>query len=222
MREVRAVIVIGDDIEERSGGPVSRARLRALAAALDDALPRGRLAGFSVGGGRLVGILAPEADPIRALIAGALVGDDAPHVRWALVEGVLDPGRGGIARRAERLLVEARRSVELARTRRDRLIVRTGDEGADRLLDGIAPLLIDLLDDLSDRQRVVARLLLVDGLRQADVADALAVSRATISVMVGRGRIRSIERLAGAVRAVVLAARQAAAEVGPAGESIAR
>jgi hypothetical protein len=202
---------MGDDIEERSGGPPAANRLRSLATGLDDAYPSGRLAGFSVADGRLVGILSADPDPLRAVIVGGLI-DGAPRVRWAVVEGRLTPGRGSVTFRAAALLDGARGAIDLARSRRDHLIIRTGDAGADRLLDAIAPLLVDLLDDLSARQRTVARLLLVDGLRQADAADTLAVSRATVSVMVGRGRIRSIERLADAIRAVMGAARLALAE----------
>ena len=99
-----------------------------------------------------------------------------------------------------------------ARASRDQLIVRTGDAGADGLLDAIAPLLADLLGELTDRQREVARILLLEGGRQADAADALRVSRATVSVMAARGRVRAIERLAAAVRVLIRAAARAAEE----------
>jgi hypothetical protein len=52
----------------------------------------------------------------------------------------------------------------------------------------------------------MARLLLVDGLRLAEVAERLEVSRATVSVVAGRGRVREIGRLARALRALLAGA----------------
>ena len=66
-----------------------------------------------------------------------------------------------------------------------------------------------MLRSLTPRQRRVASLMLVDGLRQAEVAERLRVARATISVAHARGAIRSIDRLVTAIgtifRAGVLA-----------------
>ena len=73
-------------------------------------------------------------------------------------------------------------------------------------------LLADLLGDLTDRQRAMARLMLVDGLRQSEVAERLEVSRATISVMAERARIRRIEGLLHAVRRIVADGIAAVAE----------
>lgn len=64
--------------------------------------------------------------------------------------------------------------------------------------------------DLTQRQRQVARLILVDGRRQAQVAAELGVARATISVMTARGHLRSIARLVAAIR-LILGERLAAA-----------
>ena len=50
--------------------------------------------------------------------------------------------------------------------------------------------------ELTDRQREVARLLLVDGLRRAEAAERLGVSRATVSVIAARGRVRHLAALA--------------------------
>jgi DNA-directed RNA polymerase specialized sigma24 family protein len=113
--------------------------------------------------------------------------------------------------------VHAREALARARTRRDDLVVSTGDADADALLEDLAPLLAVLLGDLSDRQRALARLLLVDGLRKADAADRLSVSRATVSVLADRGRVREIERLAralGRIVAVGVARTAAASEDG--------
>ena len=81
--------------------------------------------------------------------------------------------------------------------------MRVGEERTDALLAGLAPLLADLLADLTDRQRSIARLMLVEGLRQSEVAERLGVSRATISVMAERARIRRIDELLGVLRRLV-------------------
>lgn len=187
MRDGWASAVVGTDVVELDGRPVSAATITSLRSRLDDAFPGSLLAPFALDAGRIVGLLDPLADPLRPVLVGG-VGDGAVRVRWAIAQGELASGRGGIARRASALMAVADEAIDVARTRRDHLVVRTGIEGADRLLDGIAPLLVELLDDLTDRQRTVARLILLDRLRQSDVADALGVSRATVSVMVGRGQ----------------------------------
>ena len=79
------------------------------------------------------------------------------------------------------------------------LVVESGDPPTDELLDDIAPLLAELLGDLTLRQRVVARLLLVEGLRRSEAAARLGVSRATVSVAAERAHVRSIGRLAAAI-----------------------
>jgi DNA-binding CsgD family transcriptional regulator len=84
-----------------------------------------------------------------------------------------------------------------------RLVIRSGSGTVDVLLGGVAPLLPVLLDDLTERQRVIARLLLLDGLHQAEIARRLGVSRPTISVAVARGHLREIARLADAVRTLL-------------------
>ena len=73
----------------------------------------------------------------------------------------------------------------------------------DALLDDLAPVLGDLLAELTVRQREVARLMLVDGMRQADVAERLEVKRATVSVLAERARVRRIASLAAALRRLV-------------------
>jgi DNA-directed RNA polymerase specialized sigma24 family protein len=72
----------------------------------------------------------------------------------------------------------------------------------DELLADLCPALADLLEDLTGRQRLVARLALIDDLRQSEVADRLHVRRATISVSFSRARIRSLQRLVAGVRRV--------------------
>ena len=72
----------------------------------------------------------------------------------------------------------------------------------DELLAYLCPALADLLDALTGRQRLVARLALIDDLRQSEVADRLSVRRATISVSFSRARIRSLQRLVAGIRRV--------------------
>jgi len=60
----------------------------------------------------------------------------------------------------------------------------------------LAPLLGELLTDLTERQRVIAWLVLVDGLRRSEAAERLRVSRATVSVAAERAHLRSIGELA--------------------------
>ena len=96
----------------------------------------------------------------------------------------------------------ARDELAAAKARRDRLLILTGEPGADRLLDGLAPILGEMLAELTPLQRRIAWLVLVEDLRQADAAERLGIARATVSVAHGRGHIRSIGRLVEALRAL--------------------
>jgi predicted transcriptional regulator len=82
------------------------------------------------------------------------------------------------------------------------------------LLDGVAPALAALLEGLTGRQRTIAQLILVDGMRQSDAAQLLGVSRPTVSVAVERARIREIGGLAQAIRRLLAAGIAAAAGAG--------
>jgi DNA-binding NarL/FixJ family response regulator len=86
----------------------------------------------------------------------------------------------------------------------------SGDPHADSLLDRLAPLLAELLGDLTERQVEIGRLLVIEGLRQSEVADRLHVSRATVSVATDRAHIRSITRLASVLRELFAAGQEAA------------
>jgi PAS domain-containing protein len=92
--------------------------------------------------------------------------------------------------------------IETAKRQRDGLLMVTGDGRSDGLLASIAPVLAELLAGLTTRQRVVARLSLIEDLRQAEVAEQLEVARATVSVTFRRAHVRSIGRLRDAVRAI--------------------
>jgi DNA-directed RNA polymerase specialized sigma24 family protein len=104
----------------------------------------------------------------------------------------------------------ARDAITRARTQRDGLVVMTGDLPTDALLADVAPLYAILLANLTPRQREIGRLMLVEDMRQADVAERLGVARPTVSVAVERARLREIVRLG---RAIVTLLRQGAERV---------
>jgi DNA-binding CsgD family transcriptional regulator len=209
----RGIVLFGDVIESRREPERSSAWLRSLRTALEREIPTAdRLAPFGVTqGDELQGLLAADADPFRAILVGSLEPAAQP-MRWVVSAGPIDPGRGPAIERTGPAFLSAREAVAVARARRDLLLVTTGEPGADRLLAELAPVLGEMLADLTDRQRVVARLMLVDDLRQADVADRLGVARATVSVAHARGHIRSIGRLVTALRAIFRAATLALAD----------
>jgi hypothetical protein len=209
----RATVVFGDVVDSRSD-PGSAGFLRALRDDLDAAYPgRERLAGFAfTQGDEIQGLLAPAADPILVVLLAAL-RPDTRTIRWAVAAGEVEPGIGPATERTGPAFHAARDLLERARVRRDGLVARTGDPAADALLDQLGPLLPALLDDMTPRQREVARLVLLEGLRQADAADRLGVRRATVSVIADRGRVRYLGPLADAIGAIFRdgAARAAAA-----------
>jgi DNA-binding CsgD family transcriptional regulator len=197
-------VVFGDVVRSRVDAPAATAWLRELIDELEVAYPAAaRLAPFAfTQGDELQGLLRIGADPFEAVLRGTL-GTHALPMRWVVVAGGIDPGRGPATERTGSAFLAARELLEEAATRRDGLLVRVGDQRADDLLDGLAPLLADLLADLTDRQRALARLMLVEHLRQSEVAERLGVSRATISVMAERARIRRIDGLLAALRRIV-------------------
>lgn len=211
------IVLFGDVIESRRSGGRAGAGLRALAGDLDAMYGHERLARFGfTQGDELQGLLAPSADPFRAVLLAALRPEPI-ELRWAIAGGPVDPGRGPATERTGPAFVRAREALNRARAQRDRLIATTNDPDADALLDDVAPLLAVLLGDLSERQRLLAGLLLVDRLRKSDAADRLGVSRATVSVLAERGRVREIERLARALGRIVadgVARAAAGSEVG--------
>jgi DNA-directed RNA polymerase specialized sigma24 family protein len=87
--------------------------------------------------------------------------------------------------------------------RRERVSIVSGDTATDDLLDGLGPILGELLADLTRRQREIAWLLLVEGLRRSEAAERLDVSRATISVAADRAHLRSIGELARVLHVLV-------------------
>ena len=209
----RAVVLFGDVVASRRDPEGSSAWLRTLCGALEEAFPpTDRVASFGfTQGDELQGLLAPTADPFRAVLVGAL-HEEARPMRWSIALGDVAPGTGPATERAGEAFLRARAGLVEAKLHREGLLVTTGEPGADRLLADLAPLLAELLAELTPSQARIARLMLVDDLRQADVADELGVSRATVSVAHARGHIRSIGRLLDALQGIMGAARLALEE----------
>ena len=162
------IVIFGDVVRSRRDAAGSTAWLRTLAAELDTAVPAAnRLAEFEfTQGDELQGLLAPGIDPFGAILRAGLHPERRP-MRWVVVAGDVDPGNGPATQRTGPAFLRARERLVEAAARRDGLVVESGDPAADALLDDVAPLLAELLDDLTDRQRVVARLILVEGLRRS-------------------------------------------------------
>jgi RNA polymerase sigma factor (sigma-70 family) len=212
----RALVLFGDVVRSRVDGPAGTTWLRELIRELERAYPgTARLAPFAfTQGDELQGLLRIDADPFAAVLRATL-HDDALPMRWVIVAGPVETGRGPATERTGPAFLAARRLLEQARARREGLLVQVGDTRADELLGELAPLLADLLADLTDRQRSIARLMLIGGLRQSEVAERLGVSRATISVMAERARIRRIDGLLGVLRRTVRDALAGASENRP-------
>lgn len=210
-------MLFGDVLDSRRD-PGASAFLRALRAELDASYTAGdRLAPFGfTQGDEIQGLLAPDVNPFPAVLRAAL-RPDARALRWAVVAGEVEAGTGPATERTGPAFHAARLLLERARARRDGLLAVTGDADADTALDRLAPLLAALLADLTPRQREVGRLLLVDGLRQAEVAQRLGVSRATVSVVADRGRMRHLGQLAAALADGFLAGASRAARAGSSG-----
>ena len=208
-----AFVLFGDVVRSRADAPAGTAWLRELIAELERVYPRSaRLAPFAfTQGDELQALLRIEADPFEAVLRGTL-HERALPMRWVIVAGTVEPGHGPATERTGPAFLAARTLLEQARARRDGLVVRVGDGPSDDVLTELGPLLADLLADLTHRQRSIARLMLVDHLRQSEVAERVGVSRATISVMAERARIRRIEGLLAVLRRIVADGIAATAE----------
>jgi hypothetical protein len=186
-----AFVLFGDVIRSRRNAPSATAWLRTLSADLTKAYAADeRLARFEfTQGDELQGLLVPTADPLAAVIRAAL-HPGRIEMRWVAVRGDVDTGRGPATQRSGPAFIAARERLVTAAARRERLAVVTGDPATDELLDGLTPLLAELLSELTVRQREIGWLLLVEGVRRADAAERLHVSRATVSVAADRAHLR--------------------------------
>jgi RNA polymerase sigma factor (sigma-70 family) len=197
------IVLFGDVVDSRREAAETADWLRTLCSDLDRRYGDARLAAFGfTQGDELQGLLRLDADPFRAVLVAGL-RDDRRRIRWSIAAGEIARGRGPATERSGPAFIAARERLAEAKAARDGLSVVTGDPAADALFDDLAPLLTTLIDELTSRQRTIARLLIVDGLRQAEVAERLGVSRATVSVVAGRGRVREIGRLARALHRIL-------------------
>ena len=198
------LVIFGDVIRSRRDAPAATEWLRTLSSELNETYePDDRLAPFEfTQGDELQGLLRPGADPFSAILRAALHAE-RQRMRWVVIAGEVDPGHGPATQRSGAAFIAARERLGLAATRREEVAVVSGDPSTDDLLDGLAPLLGDLLDDLTERQREIGWLLLVEGLRRSEAAERLNVSRATVSVAADRAHLRSIGELARVLHVLV-------------------
>jgi hypothetical protein len=207
MEELRGLVLIGAVIGAERDRVGSAAWLRELVAELDAAYGEQRLAPFGfLRGDELQGLLAEGSDPLVAILRAALDPASRP-IRWVCLSGCVDPGEGPATERTGRAFAAAREAMSSAAAAHDRIVLTTGRAGMDELLADITPALADLLEGLTGRQRAVARLALLEGLRQSEVAGRLGVRRATISVSFGRARIQSLAGLVAAIRRIYATGR---------------
>ena len=195
------LVLFGDVVDSRLDGPAAADWLRGLCAELDDSYAGATLAPFGfTQGDEIQGVVDTDADPLLAVLRASLrsMPDDGsapPTMRWVIAFGAVEPGRGPATQRTGPAFLAARELIERARRRRETLLVSSGHATVDEELDDVAPVLGTLLRDLTSRQRHVGRLLIVDGLRQSEAADALRIARPTVSVAAERAHVRDIERL---------------------------
>jgi hypothetical protein len=204
--ESTGLVLFGDVVGSSRDRVGTTAWLRGLVAELDEAYGEKRLGRFAfTQGDELQGLLVPGANPMHAVLRAAL-GLDGRRVRWAVVQGDIDEDIGeGFSPATERTgpaFWAARQAIEEARSRHDRFVIDTARKEADALLEDMAPALFEMLDVMTPRARLVARYALVEGLRQSEVAERLAVRRATISVSFARAGIVPVQRLVAAMNRI--------------------
>jgi DNA-binding CsgD family transcriptional regulator len=199
-----ATVMMGDVVDSRADAPDAAEYLDNLRRRWNEEVD-GRMADFSfTQGDELQGLLAPTEDPFRLILDAGLTprsGPSAyPRLRWSVVHGLVDIGLGSATRRTGSAFVRARSALQGARDTGDLLSVVTGSVTWDTLLQSIAPVWLDLIEAMTDRQRFISRLSMLDGYRQSEIADLIGVSRPTVSVALQRAGTRDVERLLLALR----------------------
>lgn len=201
MEEEQALLLMGDVVRSRRDPAGVGRWLTDLASELNEAYRDVRMADFAFGhGDEIAGLLRPEADLLAGVLRAALSGS-ARKVRWVCVMGPIDAGSGDTTQRTGRVFAVAREALGQERADHERLVFATG-RPVDELLNGLAPALVEMLDRLTPTQREVARLALIEGLRQSEVAERLGKRRATVSVSFHRARVVALERMVETMRKI--------------------
>jgi DNA-binding NarL/FixJ family response regulator len=198
----QGIVLIGDVVGSKRDLAAASAWSRRLSAELKARDAGDQLAAFDFAqGDEVQGLLHLDSDPFAYLLQ-AFLHEAAPPMRWVVVAGAVEAGEGSAIQRTGAAFVAARAALAEAKHRGDPLLISTGDQAADALLDDLAPVFAASLQSMTPRQRTIARLMLLEGCRQSDVAARLGVSRATVSVAYGRGRVRDAGRLLRATRRI--------------------
>jgi len=202
VEDTQGLVVFGDVVGSRRDSAAASAWLREVVAELNEACAADLQAEFAfTQGDELQGLLAAAADPFAAMLRAAL-SPGSRKLRWAVVRGGVDAGEGPAIERTGEAFLAARGLLDAARAGRERLVISTGRPDADGLLNDMAPALVDLLDGLTPTQRAVARLAVIEGLRQSEVAERVGKRRATVSVSFARAKVVPLERLVSAMRRI--------------------
>jgi len=207
MKSDVGICIVGDVIGSRTRATESTAWLERLRSHLEASHPE-RLAPFEfTQGDEIQGLLPIGADPLAPVLDAMLRphGPPAgvPRMRWAIAAGSIDPGAGPATKRTGPAFLVARRLITGAHHDGDGLRCATGDEAADGLLAEVAPVLASLVGRMTDRQREVLHLQVIEGLRQEAIADRLRVTQPAISGILARAGARDVARLTAAVRTLL-------------------
>ena len=165
-------------------------------------------------GRRDPGLAAPRRRSLRGRSDAALRPHQGPRRRAAdALGGGRRPGRGSRPRSShatQRSCLRGRPPGCWSRHARTTTGCSVGPATlvADELLAGTAPVLAAIIAGMTDRQREIAHLSLIDGLRQSDIAERLRIARPTVSIAAARGDLRNLGRLAEAVRSIWTERRQ--------------
>lgn len=202
------ICVMGDVVGSRQRAAAATAWLERLRGHLDRRHPD-RLAPFEfTQGDEIQGLLPIDADPVALVLDATLrphaPPDGVPRMRWVIAVGSIDPGEGPATKRTGAAFLAARRLISGAHRDDDGLRCETGHPANDALLADVAPVLASLVDRMTDRQRQVLHLQVIDGLRQEAIADRLGVSQPAISGLLSRAGARDVARLTAAVRTLLV------------------
>ncbi len=207
MTPLLGICIFGDVVGSRALPSAATAWLERLRDRLETTCPH-RLAAFEfTQGDEIQGLLPIDADALAPVLDAMLQPHDrpdgAPHMRWVIAAGRIDPGEGPATRRTGEAFLAARALITEAHRDADGLRCTTGDREADALLDDIAPVLASLVDRMTDRQREVLHLQAVEHMRQEAIADRLGVTQPAISGVLARAGARDVARLTAAVRTLL-------------------